>query len=237
MTTADDRHDGLPTSDEHTSTGRPHVDEATHFQPPAFSPTAASGRPTTTGRAGGKVAWALTAVFVAVAAAFAVLWVAKSGDADDLTNERDRLTAHISELEGRLSSTEEELATATEQVQSTNAELDSAKDDAAQLEAQVAKLDAQVANLTGQLDRPALSDEIAFGFGSDIGASAQPPLTQVEATCLGRELYGSLDFDTLLTFSYDQSPADSQLTKLLSAMTAATAACGLDLGRLGAWTT
>lgn len=219
--------------------------------PPGHTATQSSARspdlvlapqPASTGRMGVKVAWALIATFVVVASAFAALWVAKSGDADDLTRERDRLIADNSDLEARLSSTEEELATATEQVESTSIELDTASDRVADLEGQVADLTVQVDDLGRQVEefqaagggeRPDLSDNIAFTFGSGLGAEAQPPLTQVEATCLGREVYGRVDTDTLVAFAFVENPSDDLLLQFINVLFVATGACDLDMERLG----
>jgi len=177
-----------------------------------------------------------------VASAFAALWVAKSGDADDLTRERDRLIADNSALGARLSSTEEELATATEQVENTSIELDTASDRVADLEGQVADLTVQVNDFgrqveefqaAGSEERPDLPDDIAFTFGSALGAEALPPLTQVEATCLGREVYGRVETNTLVALAFVEIPPDDLLLQFFNVLFVATGACDLEIERLG----
>ena len=127
--------------------------------------------------------------------------------------------------------------------------LDSLGIEAQALEAEVADLEGQVADLTVQVDdlgrqveefqaaggeeRPDLSDNIAFTFGSGLGAEAQPPLTQVEATCLGREVYGRVDTDTLVAFAFVENPSDDLLLQFINVLFVATGACDLDMERLG----
>lgn len=192
----------------------------------------------------GVLAWALAGIAAIAAVVFAILWVGKSGDADDLTTERKALVAEKSTLEDELATAKADLETAQGDLDSTSADLDAATTKATDLESQIDDLTGQVDDLTGELEaaqnQPATGAKaidyapgLSLGLGQALGSNASPPLSEAEALCLGSNILDRAGVDLLfIDYFEDIEPTDAEANKIGRAFLDASDACSIDFSRL-----
>ncbi|MCB0955658.1 MAG: hypothetical protein KDB06_08130 [Ilumatobacter sp.] len=205
------------------------------FEPaPAITPTTPmtpqQAAPKPKGRA---LPWILAAVLGVAAIAFAVLWVGKSGDADDLTKERDTLTERLDSTASELDTTKDSLDTASADLADANAQI-------GDLTGQVGDLTSQVEDLQTQLDvvpdltvEVELTDAQATQLGQSLGAKANPALTDTEAACFARTIFDELGLEAIVQLQFTAAPTAGQLFDLGRAIGRGLAQCNIEPSRLG----
>ncbi|MDO8362191.1 MAG: hypothetical protein Q7V88_04785 [Actinomycetota bacterium] len=190
--------------------------------------------------------WAVAGVLGIAAAAFAVLWVGKSGDADDLGKERDALVADKGTLEADLVTANSSLESAQSDLAAASADLAAAEREQSDLEAQVADLETesgdlrdevaalqeQVAQLESEAGGSDISDATARRLGEALGQNATPPLTTAEAQCFGREMINNVGVELMIEIGFSSNPTDNQLARLGAGLIEAAFACDIELSRL-----
>ena len=190
----------------------------------------------------GVLAWVLAGVATIAAIVFAVLWVGKSGDADDLTAERNQLVLEKSTVVKMLETANADLEIAQADRDNATSDLDAAQGDLDDLQAAVDEQQAEVDDLTSQLEAAQsnqggggpdrISDDAALQLGQTLSSDADPPLTDAENICLGQEVYQEVGFDLFIEIGFTTEPTDAQINQLVQGLFRATNTCNIDLDRL-----
>lgn len=192
----------------------------------------------------GALAWALAGIATIAAVVFAILWVGKSGDADDLSSERDALVLDKSTLEKRLSTAEADLESTQGELESTSSDLEAATAKAATLESEIDDLSTQVDDLTGELEaaqnRPPegakaidYAPGLSLGLGKALGDNADPALSDDEALCLGSNILDFAGVDLLfIDYFEDIEPTPAQENTIGRAFLQAADTCNISFDRL-----
>lgn len=184
---------------------------------------------------GRALPWVLTALFVVAAAVFAFLWVGKSGDADDLTKERDGLNGQVDQLQADLAAANTSLDEANAAAEEKDAENTDLQDQIAELQAQIDTLETQIESAEAAGGSAVnFAPQTSLKLGQSVGQKASPPLTDEEATCLGGSIIDRVGMDFLFEVWFGESePTDAQLERLGVAGLRAADECGISDARLG----
>lgn len=203
---------------------------------PAYEPAPAAAVASPAARSGSKLPWIIAAVLGVAAVVLAVLWIGKSGEADDLTKERDALTTELDSTRNELSAASSELDSTNSSLDSTQASLDEATGEVESLNETVTDLEGELDALQAELDlanQPTpLSDEVALLLGKAFGNGANPALNDDEARCLGSEVYNEIGYEPILAVAYTPEPTGQQLRELFRGFDTAVEKCNLDFARL-----
>lgn len=192
----------------------------------------------------GVLAWALAGIAAIAAIVFAILWVGKSGDADDLTTERNALVAEKGTLEGELATANSDLESTKGELESATSDLDAATAKAEDLQSEIDGLSTQVDDLTAELeaaqDQPATGTKAAdyaprlsLGLGQALGANADPALSDDEALCLGSNLIDIAGIDLVFGDYFEEIElTEDEANRFGRAFILAAASCGIEFTRL-----
>ena len=226
-----------------------HATGAVFAPPPGEAPTIAMpsvapmlGTNTPAGpKKRGVLAWALAGIAAVAAIVFAVLWVGKSGDADDLTTERNFLVAEKAGLEDTLATAQSDLTEAKAELDTATSDLDVATSDIDDLQAEVDERQAQVDDLTSRLEaaqsqpdggQGTISDSLALRLAQSLSIDADPPLTDAEHICLGHAFYAEVGLEAIVELGITPEPTDEQLSRLVLGLFRSATLCELDMDRL-----
>lgn len=192
----------------------------------------------------GVLAWALAGIAAIAAIVFAILWVGKSGDADDLTTERNALVAEKGTLEGELATANSDLESTKGELESATSDLDAATAKAEDLQSEIDGLSTQVDDLTAELEaaqnQPATGTKAAdyaprlsLGLGQALGANADPALSDDEALCLGSNLIDIAGIDLVFGDYFEEIElTEDEANRFGRSFILAAASCGIEFTRL-----
>jgi len=163
------------------------------------------------------VAWSLVALFGVAALVLGFLFFGASSDADDAESERDDALAELDDTNERLTAAEQSAT-----------ELEGTVDD---LEGQVSDLQTEVDEIAAELESKQLSDEHALAVGTWLWGP-DDPLTEADATCLGKEFADRVDHSSWLF--YMVTPEDDDIPRAVfeeidDAFFDAATECGIEL--------
>lgn len=78
-----------------------------------------------------------------------------------------------------------------------------------------------------------ISDEVALQLGRSFAPQADPPLTDAEATCLGRAFVGRVGLAKLMEIGVSEDPDGAVTNEIARAALEVADGCGVDVSRLG----